>query len=266
MKPTIAMLDDMMALCREAGDAILAIHREQLDTQLKDDDSPVTAADLAANDVLMRGLRRLAPEIPILSEEQAEIAWEERRQWPRYWLVDPLDGTREFLGDSGQYTVNIALIEGHDAVLGAVHAPALGISWGGGAGLGAWRYEQAARVPIAVASQQPLRIVASRSHLDAETQAFMALFPEAQISNAGSSLKFCRIAEGEADVYPRFGPTCEWDTAAAQAVLEAAGGQVLEATSLEPLHYNQTADLRNPHFIACADAQGAWRRTFKTKR
>ncbi|GAB2799958.1 3'(2'),5'-bisphosphate nucleotidase CysQ [Halomonas shantousis] len=266
MEPSIALMDEVIGLCRKAGKAILAVSRDRLDTHQKADESPVTAADLAANEVLVRGLERLTPGIPILSEEQAETAWEERRGWACYWLVDPLDGTREFLGHSGEYTVNVALIEGHVPVLGGVHAPAQGVSWSGVVKLGAWRHEEdGARQPISVKPRSPLRIVASRSHLNAETKAFIERYPDAVVAHAGSSLKLCRIAEGSADLYPRFGPTSEWDIAAAQAVLEAAGGQVLEAMGLQPLRYNLSPSLRNPDFIACAEAFGGWRAAFEAQ-
>lgn len=249
----------LRTLCERAGEAILAVREHgDWDARQKADASPVTAADRAAHDCLMAGLATLTPEIPVLSEE-AVVPWSRRRGWTRFWLVDPLDGTREFIEGFDDFTVNVALVEAGVARYGVVHAPVSGTTWEGGPGLGAWRWQAGHGEAIRVAPQWPPRVVASRAHLDGRTQAWVARFPEARLLRCGSSVKFCRIAEGAADLYPRFAPTSEWDTAAAQAVLEGAGGAVLEARTLAPLRYHRGESLRNPDFIACAEPQGRWR-------
>ncbi|WP_254274805.1 3'(2'),5'-bisphosphate nucleotidase CysQ [Halomonas sp. 3H] len=255
MTPSVPSLDSLVALCVEAGRAILAVRERTFRVELKADQSPVTAADLAAHRCLVEGLRTLS-ELPLLSEEGEATPWQERRRWTRFWLIDPLDGTREFVDGFDDFTVNVALIESGRPVLGVVHAPAVGISWAGGAGRGAWRWSGGRCEPIRVAARWPPRVLASRAHLDPRTRQWVAAIPGAQVVRCGSSVKFCRIAEGAADLYPRFAPTCQWDTAAGQAVLEGAGGVVLAVEGLAPLRCDQGASLVNGHFIACAD--GRW--------
>lgn len=236
----------LVELVRRAGAAILERQApESAEMAYKADASPVTAADLASHEVLTVGLRALWPEIPIVSEEA--IATE--HVGDTFWLVDPLDGTKEFLRGSGEYTVNVALIENGLPVLGVVYAPALKLLYWGGKGWGAWRSLAGQVTPISVSvAHVPLRVVASRSHLDDKTCAFIAQLGAVQLVQAGSSLKFCRLAEGEADCYPRLAPTCEWDTAAAQAVLEGAGGWVLDEAGM-PLCYGKS-QWRNAGFVA----------------
>ncbi|TCJ26684.1 3'(2'),5'-bisphosphate nucleotidase [Halomonas sp. GDM18] len=261
----LELLTAIEQLCREAGQAILAVARGgELGTRAKADDSPVTAADMAAHHVLVEGLARLTPQIPVLSEESDKADIAARRDWQTFWLVDPLDGTREFVTGSGEYTVNVALIQGSRSVLGVVDAPVLETTWSGLAGVGAFREDATGRVAITVSPEpEVLRVVASKSHLDARTAALIERLAPVENVSCGSSLKFCRIAEGNADLYPRYAPTSEWDTAAAQAVLEAAGGQVFDAESLpaQPrrLDYNARDTLVNPFFIACGQADGRWR-------
>lgn len=257
--PTVAPLPDLatlVGLCEQAGRAILAVREAGFRVDAKDDASPVTAADLAANEVLIAGLEACSP-LPILSEEGKAAPWVERREWRRFWLIDPLDGTREFVDGFDDFTVNVALVEEGRPVLGVVHAPASGLSWAGLVGEGAWRWQGSERQAIHVAPRWPPRVLASRAHLDAATRDWLSAIPGTQLERCGSSVKFCRIAEGLADLYPRFSPTCEWDTAAGQAVLEAAGGAVLAAETLEPLRCQQGESLLNGHFIACASS--AWR-------
>jgi 3'(2'), 5'-bisphosphate nucleotidase len=244
-------LETLVRLCEEAGRAILAVREAGFRVDAKEDASPVTVADLAAHELLVAGLEA-GSTLPILSEEGGEVPWEARREWQRFWLIDPLDGTREFVDGFDDFTVNVALVEAGRPVLGVVHAPALGTSWAGIVGQGAWRWQAEARRPIQVAPRWPPRVLASRAHLDAITWAWIAAIPGAQLVRCGSSVKFCRIAEGHADLYPRFSPTCEWDTAAGQAVLEAAGGAVLAADSLAALRCQRGESLVNGHFIACA--------------
>ncbi|MFO8046159.1 MAG: 3'(2'),5'-bisphosphate nucleotidase CysQ [Halomonas sp.] len=251
--PALVTLID---LCEQAGRAILTVREAGFRVDAKADASPVTAADLAANEILVAGLGACST-LPILSEEGRTVPWRERRAWPRFWLIDPLDGTREFVDGFDDFTVNVALVEEGRPVLGVIHAPASKISWAGSVGEGAWRWQQGERQAIRVAPRWPPRILASRAHLDATTRTWVSAIHGAQLERCGSSVKFCHIAEGKADLYPRFSPTCEWDTAAGQAVLEAAGGAVLAAETLEPLRCQQRNSLLNGHFIACASA--AWR-------
>lgn len=251
----------VLVIAREAGDAILEIYEHAFDVHRKADDSPLTAADLAANRVITEGLQRLTPDIPILSEEGAQLPWTTRSGWSSYWLVDPLDGTREFVKRNGEFTVNIALIKRHEPVFGVVHAPVTGLTWHAEQGRTAFRRSGQVDVPLRTRAPAtaPLRVAASRSHRDARTQAVLASMGETEVIGLGSSLKFCRIAEGGLDVYPRFGPTSEWDTAAAQCVLEAAGGALL-APDGRAFRYNRRDTLLNGDFIALGDASLPWRR------
>lgn len=248
-------------LAREAGEAIMVIYRQDFTVETKDDNSPLTQADLAAHRILVAGLSALTPDIPVLSEEAADIPWSQRQHWQRHWLVDPLDGTREFIKKNGEFTVNIALIERGRPVLGVVYAPALPqLLWCGERDHGAFlqQGEQTRAIRCRQPATAPLRVAASRSHLDARTAAFLQRMGECERQGLGSSLKFCRLAEGAVDLYPRFGPTSEWDTAAGQCVLEAAGGQVLRLDG-SVLDYNHKESLLNPDFIALGDSTLPWR-------
>jgi 3'(2'), 5'-bisphosphate nucleotidase len=252
--------DALLQLASQAGQAILEIYQRDFEVQHKEDESPLTEADLASHRTILAGLNALTPDIPVLSEESAALPYETRRQWQRYWLVDPLDGTREFVKRNGEFTVNIALIEGGRPVLGVVHVPVSGVSYFGQAGAGAFRQEaDGSRQAISVTPrcQPPMRVVGSRSHAGESLQRFLDKVGEHEIVSMGSSLKLCLVADGSADVYPRLGPTSEWDTAAAQAVVEAAGGQVTD-TELKPLRYNQKESLLNPHFLVFGDKDIDW--------
>lgn len=254
-----ALLEPCITLALRAGEAIMRVYADPFEVEHKADASPLTAADMAAHRILVAGLHTLTPELPVLSEESAAISWSERRAWTRYWLVDPLDGTREFVKRNGEFTVNIALIDGDRPVLGVVHAPALGETAFARRGVGAFARHADGDTPLHVRRPEaPLRVAASRSHLDARTAAALARMGEPATIGLGSSLKFLRIAAGEIDVYPRFGPTSEWDTAAAQCILEAAGGVVLALDGM-PLRYNRKDSLLNPEFIALGDASLPWR-------
>ncbi len=250
----------VIALARAAGAEIMKIYVQDFEVGHKEDRSPLTAADLASHRLIVAGLQALTPDVPVLSEESASIPWDERRRWTRYWLVDPLDGTREFVKKNGEFTVNIALVEEGATTFGVVFAPALDELHWGRRGLGAFVRDGADDVPIMTRrpAMAPLRVAASRSHMDARTAAALERMGEVQTQGLGSSIKFCRIAEGRVDVYPRFGPTSEWDTAAAQAVLEAAGGVVLTLDG-QPLRYNSKEILLNPDLIALGDADLPWR-------
>ncbi|MDE2623571.1 MAG: 3'(2'),5'-bisphosphate nucleotidase CysQ [Betaproteobacteria bacterium] len=241
------------ALARAAGEAILAIYQAPESALLaqKADDTPLTQADLAAHQIIARGLQALTPEIPVVSEEdEARLVF--RKAEGTFWLVDPLDGTKEFLARNGEFTVNIALVSEGEALWGVVLAPALGLTFWGGRGLGAFldQGQGPVALPLAPLSSGLVRVVASKSHLNDATLQFIEALGPHELVQAGSSLKFCRLAQGQAELYPRLSPTSEWDTAAAQAVLEAAGGQVVTLDGL-PLRYGKT-DLINPSFVAVA--------------
>ncbi len=245
-------------LVRKAATAVLKIYDEKdFNVITKDDDSPLTSADLASHRILSEGLRELTPDLPLLSEESAsQTTPAERRSWQRYWLVDPLDGTKEFLKRNGEFTVNVALIEFGRPVLGIVHVPVTGTSYWGVAGERGGRRESDGslhqlRVAGAV-NGRAVRVVGSRSHGGGELETFASALGEHEFLAVGSSLKFCLIADGQADVYLRLNPTCEWDTAAGQAVLEAAGGSVTDLGG-QPLRYNARESLINPGFLATGD-------------
>ena len=243
-------LEAIAQLARAAGDVIMAVYATDFSVRGKSDASPVTEADERAETVILAGLRTLAPDVPVVAEEEV-AAGRVPQVGKRFWLVDPLDGTKEFIGRNGEFTVNIALIEGGRPVLGVVYAPALGRLFLGQDGVGAWVEDGQGRRAIHC-RQVPaagLTVVASRSHGDAEAlAAFLAGRKVADQRSAGSSLKLCLVAEGEADVYPRLGRTMEWDIAAGHAVLAAAGGRVLTLAG-EPLAYGK-AGFENPHFAA----------------
>ena len=249
-----SLLDKVLEIADSASRKVMEIYRTDFEVQTKEDNSPITAADLASHHVIVDGLRALTPEIPILSEESANAPWTERKNWTRFWLVDPIDGTKDFTNRTGEFTVNIALIENGEPVMGVVTAPALDEAYWGIKGLGAWKRDADGntRKLEVVDPPKAVRAVASKNHMNDETRAFIEQLGEHELVQAGSSLKFCRIAEGQADIYPRLGPTCEWDTGAAHAVLSAAGGKVSQLDGT-PLAYGKE-DVLNPYFIA----SGAW--------
>lgn len=252
---------EIMAVYTNAGS--IAVHNKQ-------DSSPLTEADTRADQLICAQLKQLTPAIPILSEESALTPFAQRQQWQEYWLVDPLDGTKEFIDRNGEFTVNIALIRNGVPVLGVVHAPVSGTSWLGVIGLGAWKRGEdeslehiKTRAFEGALDKATIKVVASRRHSSAEVESMLdglsKHFAKIEVLNVGSSLKFCMIAEGKADFYPRLAPTSEWDTAAAQAVLEAAGGKVMK-TDFTTLGYNSKDNILNPHFLAVGDARLDWRR------
>ncbi len=262
MLPT-DLRDGVLRIATDAAQAILAVYAQEFAVQRKDDHSPVTQADLAAHRVIVAGLQALTPDIPVLSEESGSLLdGPARHAWTRLWLVDPLDGTREFIKRNGEFTVNIASIDRGVAVWGVIQQPVSGRLWHGGAGQGAFARDgidgDDAPIHVRVPASAPLRVAASRSHRDGHTQAVLQAMGAIREDSCGSSLKFCRIAEGSIDVYPRFGPTSEWDTAAGQAILEGAGGQLLDPQG-RPFRYNQRDTLLNGDFIALGDAALPWR-------
>lgn len=260
------LLEGVIKLAHAAGDAILPFWRADVAVTAKADDSPVTAADVAAHHVLLDGLTALDASIPVLSEEDANIAQSIRAGWTRWWLVDPLDGTKEFIAGSEEFTVNVALIEHGRVVFGVVSMPTSGRCYYGGAGLGAWRADGDVIVPISVRHSPPageaLTVVASRRHSSPAQERLLAglseQLGELTLVSVGSSLKFCLLAEGAADCYPRLAPTSQWDTAAAQGVLEGAGGVVLQLDG-EPFSYPARESLLNESFLALP-AQAPWRK------
>jgi len=253
--------EGIIEIARAAAARILTVYDSEFAVEHKDDKSPLTAADLAAHHCIVAGLEQLAPDIPILSEESAEdVPAMVRREWRRLWLVDPLDGTREFVKRNGEFTVNIALIDDGVPVLSVVQAPVTGDLWHAQLGRGAFRRDGDSDVALRtrVPALAPLRVAASRSHRDPRTEALLQRMGDTEPVPLGSSLKFCRLAEGGMDVYPRFGPTSEWDTAAGQCVLEAAGGIVIDPRG-RPLRYNQRDTILNGDFLALGDPRLPWR-------
>ena len=265
--PSLVWLQSILDIARTASAAIMAVYDSPAASAsiAKEDNSPLTEADRQAHQQIVRALQQLTPDIPVLSEESPaeHHAVATRKQWSTLWLVDPLDGTREFLKRNGEFTVNIALVHQHRPTLGVVAAPALDLAWTGIPGQGAWRQSlmtasSAAAIPIRPFAHPPV-VLGSRSHRGDSLDTLLTRLGNPDLQAVGSALKFCRVAEGTADLYPRLGPTSEWDTAAGQAVLEAAGGQVLNLTGL-PLRYNQRDTLLNPAFIALGDAAFNWQR------
>lgn len=255
-----ATLENVIAIARQAGETIMEVYRSGIEVQRKEDNSPLTQADLAAHDIIESGLAALIPELPVLSEESAAIPYATRRQWDKYWLVDPLDGTREFIKRNGEFTVNIALIENHQPVMGVVYAPALNLLFYAAQGQGAFRQ-------ICNKPPQPIRarefesyqvtVAGSRSHASEELLRFLDRMGPHMLISMGSSLKICLVAEGRADVYPRLGLTSEWDTAAAQCVLEEAGGRLIGMDD-KPFRYNLKESMLNPHFFAVGAGEHDW--------
>ena len=248
MRELLASVTDLAA---DAGKAIMEIYdHAACEVVAKADDSPLTAADLASNHAIVSGLRKLTPEWPVLSEESENTPYESRRDWGIFWLVDPLDGTKEFLKRNGEFTVNIALVEQGSPILGVVYAPAIGKLYFAARGVGAFKQERGETSPIRVRreSVQATRIIVSRSHGTDVTEHFTKQYGKCEFLSMGSSLKFCLVAEGAADLYPRNGPTMEWDTAAAHCILDQAGGSVVSDCG-ERLAYNKP-NLLNPGFVA----------------
>ena len=262
------ILDSVTAIAEIAGKEILSVYNEAgpIDVTIKDDQSPLTIADRKANAVIVDGLESLDSSIPVLSEESDQPSFSVRSNWSRYWLVDPLDGTKEFIHRNGEFTVNIALIESGVPTLGVVHVPVSDISYFGGTSVaGAWKRDSQGEGTLAVNSgledARTLRIVASRSHrgaaVDRLIQQLEMQFESVDVVSMGSSLKICLLAEASADLYPRLAPTSEWDTAAAHAVLLAAGGEIF-TDQFVPLRYNQKDNILNPHFLAVGDGRFNW--------
>ncbi len=261
-------LNEMCRIAEAASAEILTVYNSAADIEIehKADDSPLTLADRRAHELIERELLAFAPDIPVLSEESLQLPFTERQTWSRYWLVDPLDGTKEFIGRNGEFTVNIALIDNGVARLGVVSVPVTGVTYSGiydAEAPCAWKTESSGARPITVAAMagQKIRVVASRRHRGERLEEMLATIDKAlgvgEVVSIGSSLKMCLLAEGAADIYPRLAPTSEWDTAAAQAILAAAGGEIVDLDFM-PLRYNQKDSLLNPEFIALGDRAYDW--------
>jgi len=255
-----SLIDPVVTLAESAGQEILEVYSSDFEVQSKEDNSPLTQADLAAHLCIVAGLEALTPGMPIISEESGLPEFEERSCWDRYWLIDPLDGTKEFVNRNGEFTVNIALIDNHEPVFGVVHVPVQRRTYVGCEGYGAERRDDDGTVrpiQVAAASASPVRVVGSRSHRGASLDAYLENLGDHEMISMGSSLKFCVIAEGGADLYPRLGLTSEWDTAAAQAVVEQAGGRVVTLDG-KAMKYNAKSDILNPYFFVIGATDRDW--------
>lgn len=249
------LAEAIKAIAYKAGEEIIKIYTQytQIEIEYKSDQSPLTIADQTSNEIICQGLKNLDVHFPIISEENKQISYEDRIGYDYYWLVDPLDGTKEFIKRNGEFTVNIALIHQQKAILGVVYAPYLKEMYWGIKNEGAYQEvnREVNRLQAATFTQKDsnLKLVCSRSHLNSATQDFVDQFKQPELVPKGSSLKFLILAKGQAHIYPRLGPTMEWDTAAAQIILEEAGGEVIDENTKSPLRYNKES-LLNPYFIA----------------
>ena len=242
-------IEDIKSIAKEAGDAIMEIYRRDFGVDYKDDKSPLTEADLRSNEIICSRLEKLYGEIPIMSEENKQVEYDERKGWEYYWCIDPIDGTKEFIKKNDEFTVNIALIHKNEPVLGVVYAPAIDELYSAKRGFGAFLNET--RLPMQMNEEKrKLKVVASKSHLSKETQAFIDALDAEEIEQVsrGSSLKLCMVASGEADIYPRLAPTMEWDTAAADAIVRESGKMTYIYDEEKPLQYNKE-NLLNPWFV-----------------
>lgn len=252
------LLPEICKIAIKAGEKILEIYHSDMDfgVEAKADDSPLTIADQQANQVIVDGLKQLEDQFPIISEENKVLSYDVRKEYDHFWLVDPLDGTKEFIKKNGEFTVNIALVKGNRSVLGVVFTPVTGELFYASKGNGAFKTVDKETKSISSnafsMTDKNLRVICSRSHLNEETQAFVDELNEPELVSKGSSLKFLMLAEGKAELYPRIAPTMEWDTGAAQIILEEAGGTVFQYESKDPLEYNKE-NLLNPYFIASAN-------------
>ncbi len=246
-------IDSVIDIACLAGNVIMGIYQSEFDYELKDDDSPLTKADKISNSIILKSLKNITPEIPILSEESREISFEERSSWKSYWLVDPLDGTKEFIKKNGEFTVNIALIKDNEPVFGVIDVPAQNKTYFGIKKLGSFIKEhnkEARKIRVSDGMRKPIRVAISRSHLSEKTIDMFKGFKGYKTISQGSSLKFGLVASGDAEIYPRLGPTSEWDTAAGHAIVEFAGG-VVETLDGNSLRYNTKKSLLNPEFLVC---------------
>ncbi|MEN9916286.1 MAG: 3(2) 5-bisphosphate nucleotidase [Pseudomonadota bacterium] len=256
-----SLLNDIVFLAKKAGNQVLKIYQSDFTVGYKNDKSPITVADLASHECICQGLRHITPDLPIISEESDPISFQKRRSWEKYWLVDPLDGTKEFLEKNGEFTINIALIEQHKPHLSVIFVPSMNICYFAQRGVGAYKQIGEAQ-PEPMLSRvwkegQPITALISRRHGNAELKKFLAQFSNLNLLYCGSALKFCWVAEGLADIYPRFSPTFEWDTAAGHCILNESGGLVINNTGRE-LQYNRSSSLQIADFLAVADKRHHW--------
>jgi 3'(2'), 5'-bisphosphate nucleotidase len=246
-------INKVVNIAIDAGKEILRIYqKDSFDQQLKLDKSPLTEADIAAHNFITSQLKQITPDVPILSEESKKIPWSVRKLWSVYWLIDPLDGTKEFIKKNGEFTVNIALISQNNPIIGVVHAPVLNETWIGEQGKPAIKIQQESRIIIKATPYKKTdicKVVGSRSHAGDSLNKFLQELGVHQLIPMGSSIKLCLVAEGKAHIYPRLGLTSEWDTAAAHAVVNSAGGGVFEFETKMPLKYNTKDSLLNPYFV-----------------
>jgi len=253
-------LPQVIAVAHDAGQAIVDIYNSEYTIEHKDDKSPLTEADMAAHHIIVDGLKAVTPDIPVLSEESADIPYATRAEWQRYWLVDPLDGTREFIKRNGEFTVNIALIEGDQAIMGVIVVPVTCQCFYACRGRGAWHVakdDEVESIHVRKLDPAKIRIAGSRSHAGERLKIFLDKVGHHELVSMGSSLKSCLVAEGRADIYARFGPTSEWDTAAAQAIVEEAGGRIV-TLDMQQLRYNTKESLLNPEFLVIGDVDFDW--------
>ncbi len=254
------LLDPVIQVAYQAGKVIMEVYDSGYSIEQKSDLTPITEADMAANKIIEASLKELTPHLPILTEESKPTSFAERQKWLRYWLIDPLDGTREFIKRNGEFTINIALVDGNESVLGVVYAPVIGVLYYAAKGQGAFK-QDSTNQPKAIHVRENCGtktiVACGRSQPTEEMQAFMANLGEYEIIRIGSALKSCLVAEGTADLYARLGPTSEWDTAAAQCIVEEAGGAITD-TSMNRLKYNTKDILLNPHFFVVGDLSIKW--------
>lgn len=254
------LLKPVVALVKQAGQRILEIYGSDFQVDMKQDQSPLTKADLAANECLIAGLTALRPSHPVISEESEMVPYKDRRAWKTCWVIDPLDGTKEFIKRNGEFTVNVALIFEHQPVLGVVYAPVPDLCYFAAEGCGAYKQVGIA-TPTLIRVKDRLNshitVVGSRSHQSVPLMLYLSRLGDHQLRPMGSSLKLCLVAEGAADIYPRIGPTSEWDTAAAHCIVNEAGGRVTDLKG-EELHYNARETLLNPSFLAFGDKSANW--------
>ena len=251
------LIEKLIRISKNAGDAIMDIYETEFDVDIKSDQSPLTKADLLSNKIICSSLKKITPDIPVLSEESSEIKYHERLKWKEYWLVDPLDGTKEFIKKNGEFTTNIALISKNKPVLGVIHVPASNETFWGSNEIGAYHLEgdlvsKKQKISVSQHKKDSLRIVSSRSHPSGDLKELLDQLDKFELVSIGSSLKFCLIAKGEADCYPRLGPTCEWDTAAGEIIAESSGATIVDLSN-KHIQYNKDSFL-NPRFIVASSS------------
>ncbi len=259
------LIGNLIEISKNAGDAIMDIYESEFNVDIKSDKSPLTKADILSNKIICQSLEQITPDIPILSEESSNIQYQKRLEWRQYWLVDPLDGTKEFIKKNGEFTTNIALISENRPILGVIHAPAINETFWGSNEIGAYQLigdslSSKKRISVSKQGNDELRIVSSRSHPSGDLKKLLDKLEKYKLVNIGSSLKFCLVAKGEADCYPRFGPTCEWDTAAGEIIAQSAGANIVNLEN-KVIEYNQKEDYLNPYFLV-SNAQETKKKIF----